>query len=124
MFVRKAEGPRSRPPGLLCDVPVWSQCQEGHGEKQAWSGHPVGARPCLAMRGPEVRPTEPGWVWQRGGLRPSLGRVTGRTLRDSGRSRRPGCGGPDTGGPVSSSFLGSLLGPLALFLSLSDSGSF
>lgn len=36
-----------------------------HGENQAWCGSPVGARPCLIHKGPEVRPAESGWIWQR-----------------------------------------------------------
>lgn len=71
-----------------------------HGENQAWCGYPVGARPCLINKGPEVRPAESGWIWQRGQLQshdlagllagPSLGlqdkqttqAVVGLTLED------------------------------------------
>lgn len=90
-----------------------------HAEKQAWCGHPVGARPGLITKGREARPAEPGWSlraksWQGCWQDPLWGLKTNRL--------DPGCGGPDGGLVFIRFFLSTLLGTLALFLPGSGPG--
>lgn len=86
------------PPGPNAREPPWR-------EKQAWCGHPAGARPCLVNE--EGQRSDPQSLVGPGrGVAPEPSLWQGHWLDPQGLQEGqtgPGCGGPDTGGPGSSS---------------------